>query len=77
MKKWIERISPAVYNRLEECRTIKADLPELVAARYAQYQEEGKSNFTKEDAVIMILELLDCNGFDCVLSKDEYNELRR
>ena len=75
MKKWTDRLSQPVFNRLAACRTIKADLPELVAAKYAQIKEEGKNEFTKEDALICILELLDCNGFDADLPRDDYNAL--
>lgn len=74
MKKFL---SNEVYNRLCNCRTQKSDLKELVNAKWAVYKEAGKDQkgFTKEDALIAVLELLDENGFDYDLSGDEYADL--
>lgn len=79
MKKWHEHLTDDVYNRLCNCKTIKNDLEQLVNAKWLNYQEKGKDKegFTKEDALVDILELLDCNGFDADLSHDEYNSLRK
>lgn len=35
MKTWIDALPKEVYNRLENCRTVKADLPILLAAKYS------------------------------------------
>lgn len=74
MKKFL---SNEVYNRLCNCCTQKRDLQELVNAKWAAYKEAGKDHkgFTKEDALIAVLELLDENGFDYGLSGDEYTDL--
>ena len=34
-KKWTDYLSEDVYIRLCECRTIKADIPELVKCKWA------------------------------------------
>ncbi|NLE05248.1 MAG: hypothetical protein GX638_10690 [Crenarchaeota archaeon] len=77
MKNWTDNLTGDVYNRLGNCRTVKNDLESLVNAKWLSYKESGKDKdgFTKEDALISILELLDCNGFYVDLSRDEYNEL--
>lgn len=77
MKSWIETLSDGVCNRLMNCRTIKSDLPELVNAKWLWFKEIAKDKkcFTKEDALISVLELLDCNSCYIDLTTDEYNEL--
>lgn len=72
-KKWTDYLSEDVYIRLCECRTTKADIPELVKSRWATMEYP----FTKEDALIRVLELLDANGCDIELTTDEWNELVR
>lgn len=78
IKKWTDELNNEVYERLCDCRTIKADLPALVNAKWNAYKAQGKQErgFTKEDALIAILELLDCNGRYIDLTEDEYNELK-
>lgn len=77
---WTDKLSSEVYTRLCNCRTIKADLPELVNAKWIWLKAKGKDKdgFTKEDALVAILELLDANSISWVwdLTKDEYNELK-
>lgn len=75
--KWTEHLSNEVYNRLANCRTLKSDLPALINAKWLSMKEAGKDKqgFTKEDAVVSILELLDCNGCDFEITMDDYNEL--
>lgn len=77
--KWTDNLSNDVYDRLCACRTIKADLPELVGAVWAGYQKDGKAarGFTKEDALVFVLELLDCNSCFFDLTKEEYDDLCR
>lgn len=78
-KNWMNNLSSDVYARLCNCRTVKADLAELVNAKWLHYREAGKDKqgFTKEDAVVAVLELLDCNSCDFELTADEYAELCR
>ena len=78
--KWIDRLSSDVRERLGHCRSLKRDIPELVNAKWASLQEEGKDKtmgLTKEDALVCVLEWLDCNGqdFGSELTVDEYYEL--
>ena len=47
-KKWTDYLSEEVYIRLCECRTIKADIPELVKCKWATMEYPC----TKEDALI-------------------------
>lgn len=74
---WTERLSNDVYERLRHCCSRKSDIPELVRAKWADYKAKGKDKrgFTKEDAVIDILEHLDSNSQDFDLTDDEYNDL--
>ncbi len=77
MKKWTEYLKEDVYIRLCNCQTTKSDLEQLVNAKWLSYKENGKADkgFTKEDALIAVLELLDCN-FCCIdLSTNEYKSL--
>ena len=76
-KHWTDNLSNDVAVRLENCRTIKADLPELVSVKWLSYKENGKAEqgFTKEDALVAVLELLDCNSCYFDLTADEYAAL--
>jgi len=78
-KTWMDNLKSDVSERLGACRTIKADLPHLVNAKWLAFQENGKADkgFTKEDALVEILELLDCNSCYFDLTRDEYDELCR
>lgn len=77
---WTKYLSNDVYMRLCECHTIKADLSALVNAKWLYIKDKGKDKqgWTKEDALVDVLELLECNSISWVwdLTKDEYNELK-
>ena len=75
--KWTDFLPTEVYTRLGACRNTKSDLCELVKARWTYYQKIGKDlqGFTREDALIFILELLDCNGQFFDPTEEEYNKL--
>lgn len=79
--KWTDCLNSEVSERLGNCRSLKSDLPDLVNAKWASLKQAGKDKegFTKEDALVSVLELLDCNGQDlgADLTVDEYNELCR
>ena len=62
MKTWIDTLPEEVYNRLANCRTFKADLSILLAAKCSWMKD--KAGYTKEDCLVDILELLDCNGLE-------------
>lgn len=80
-KGWLQYLSEDVYMRLCHCCTIKKDLQELVNAKWRAYQDAGKDKkgFTKEDALIAVLEHIECNGNDlgADLTVDEYNDLKK
>ena len=68
------------YLRLCECRSIKEDLPHLVNSVWFWWRETGKAErYTKADAVVYIMELLDANSqWELAdLTTDELNELSR
>lgn len=75
-KKWVEFLPEDVYQRLANCNSMKSDIPVLVNAKWRSYRESSKDKqgFTKEDALIEVLELLDCNCCDTALTYDEYHE---
>lgn len=77
MKKWTEKLPEAIYTRFCECKTKKEDIQTLVNVKWGAYKEEGREErgFTKEDALIAILETLDCNSIIIDLTEEEYNEL--
>lgn len=78
MADWTKNITLEVYMRLCECRCTKEDIPVLVNAKWKFYKESGKTKYTKEDALVTILELLDANGQGYLLTeitKEEYERL--
>ncbi len=77
MSRWTDHLPESVYTRLCNCRTQKADIPALVNARWRDFVESGKdkTGFTKEDALISVLELLDCNSCGVEITEDEYKNL--
>lgn len=75
---WTEYLPCDVYGRLGECRTRKADLPILLEVKWQWAQDTGRySGYTKEDVLVDILDLLDCNGLYSVteLTQEEWNNL--
>ena len=83
-KGWFEKLPENVYVRLCECRSFKRDLPILVDKRWEWMSEkiaEGiiDDSFTKEDALVYILDLLDSNSqWELVadLTRVEYDALK-
>ena len=79
--KWTEKlqeVSTDTYRRLCECHSTKKDIPVLVNVKWSTMKENGldKQGLTKEDVLVDILELLECNGQYFDLTRDEYNELK-
>lgn len=70
------RLPSEVYERLCECRNIKSDIPIMVNVKWQIMKERGldAKGYTKEDALVSILELLDANSQYYDLTEDEYNE---
>lgn len=78
MEKWIEKLPSDVYRRLAECRNKKSDIPMLVNCRWEAMVEAGKQEegFTKEDALVDILEWLDMNSQWFDFTREEYDALK-
>lgn len=75
---WTDYLPYAVCVRLAECHTRKADLPVLLDAKWRWAQDTGHYNgYTKDDCLVDILDLLDCNGLDNVteLTQEEWDNL--
>lgn len=76
---WTDKLENDVVKRLANCNSLKRDIEPLTNAKWAAMKEAGKDKqgFTKEDALVSVLELLDCNGQCFDLTADEYNEIIR
>ena len=76
-KRWTDLLPGDVSRRLAECRNTRADVQILVNVRWAFMKEQGKDKegFTKEDALVDILDLLDSNSQYLDLSREEYDAL--
>lgn len=79
-KKWVDYLDQDVRDRLGGCYCRKSDVPILVNARWQWLKDTGKAaqGFTREDALVYVLELLDCNGQDRLadVTEEEYNMLK-
>jgi len=76
---WCNKLPHDVYLRLCECRNIKSDIEIMVDARWAWMKEQEKyKGYTKEDALVYVLEQLDANSQWQLadLTVEEYNELK-
>ena len=71
-----DRLPSEVYERLCACRNVKSDIPIMVNVKWQIMKERGldAKGYTKEDALVSILELLDANSQYYDLTIDEYNE---
>lgn len=74
-KHWTDSLNEEVYNRLCNCSTIKSDILPLAQSKWNFLK--NKEGFAKEDALVQVLELLDCNSCYYDLTHDEYNEVLR
>lgn len=72
-KKWTDLLDQDVYNRLANCRSKKEDVLPLAQAKWAILKQKEGSE--KEDALIAVLELLDCNSCEIDLSLEDYNNI--
>ena len=74
---WTDNLQNDVRERLEACRTRRADIAPLTDVRWAAMKEQGmkEKGYTKEDALVFVLELLDCNSIHFDLTKEEYEDL--
>ena len=75
---WTDCLPNEIYMRLANCCTRKNDLSILLDAKWKWAQDTGHYNgYTKEDILVDILDLLDCNGLEDVteLTQEEWNNL--
>lgn len=79
IKNWTKELPADVYGRLCNCRNIRSDVETLVNVRWAAMVAAGmkEDGFTKEDALVYILDLLDSNGQYLDLTRGEYDSLIR
>lgn len=73
MAKWTYYLPNDVYSRLCRCTSTKSDILPLAQARWATLKENPK--YCKEDALVAVLELLDCNSRYFDLTCDEYDDI--
>ena len=77
---WLDYLPYNVRLRLAQCQTTKGDLSILLDAKWRWVQDTERYNeHTKEDALVDILDLLDCNGLDSVteLTMEEWRNLTK
>ena len=74
-KKWTELLSSSVYSRLANCYSTKEDVLPLAQARWAWLKRIKATGYCKEDALIYVLELLDCNSVNVDLTREEYDDI--
>ncbi len=74
---WVKSLPDEVFQRLGNCQSRKSDIETLVNVKWSDMVKKGKKEqgFTKEDALISVLELLVCNDQYFDLTEDECNEL--
>lgn len=77
-KRWTDSLPADVYNRLCNCHSRRSDIETLVNVKWAAMVVAGKKDagFTKEDALVSILDLLDSNGQFFDLTRAEYDALK-
>lgn len=64
---WLDYLPHNVYLRLAQCQTTRSDLPILLDAKCQWAQDTGNYNgYTKDEMLVDILDLLDCNGLGIV-----------
>lgn len=78
IKHWTDNLPADVWIRLCECRSRRSDVQTLVDVKWADMVKKGKreQGFTKEDALVEILDLLDSNGQYLDLTRAEYDALK-
>ena len=64
-----------VYNRLSGCRNRKDDIEILASCYFNEVLRNKPGEWTPEDALVYIFELLDANGQFYDLTRDEYDDV--
>lgn len=73
-ERWIDLLDRDVYRRLANCCSKKRDIIPLTQAKWAVLRNTP-GNWSREDALIQVLELLDSNSQPIDLTKDEYDDI--
>lgn len=74
---WLDYLPYNVRLRFVQCQTTKGDLSILLDAKWQWAQDTGHyRGYTKDDILIGILDLLDCNGLNNIteLTTEEWGE---
>lgn len=77
---WPDYLSYNVRVRLAHCQTTNSDLLVLLEAKWQWAQDAGHYNeYTKENMLSDILDLLDCNGLNSIteLTIEEWRNLTK
>lgn len=77
---WLDYLPYNIRLRLVECQTTKDDLSILLNAKWQWAQDTGHyKGHTKDDILVDILDLLDCNGLNSVteLTMEEWRNLTK
>ena len=78
--KWTDKLrleNPDVYRRLCACNNRREDIPALVNSRWQwmKTKEKYQNGYTKEDALVQIIDWLDMNNQWFDLSQAEWDDL--
>lgn len=69
---WLDLLDEHVRERLGNCVSRKSDILPLAQAKWAVLKNQP-GGWTPEDALVQVLELLDCNGRFFDLTRVEYD----
>ena len=72
--KWTDYLDSDVRQRLGNCNSRKSDIVPLTQAKWAVLKNKP-GNWTKEDALVQVLELLDSNSRYFDLTREEYDDI--
>ena len=71
---WGDSLPDDVWNRLCHCRSRKEDILPLAQAKWT-YLDSKNRKYCKEDALVCVIEHLDCNGQDFELTREEWDDI--
>ena len=69
---WLDALPSDARSRLANCKSTKEDILLLAKAKWAQLKKR-EGGWAREDALVAVLELLDCNSQDFDLTREEYD----
>lgn len=72
--KWTDLLEESVRARLGNCCSRKSDILPLAQAKWAVLKNKP-GGYTREDALVCVLELLDCNSQFFDLTREEYDDI--